>query len=442
MLPSRLLRSALRATLALALVACGSPVPTPDAAASDAATPIDLGGIDGGVDAASLPIDAGADVGRDAATVDVGLDATGGDADGDGFDAVTELACATDPASATSHPDPTVLLGTGTVADPYRICFAEHLALLAALVDVVSANARVGRDLDLTGITLPHIGHAATPYAAVFDGAGHTLSHLTSGSAATAGTPMFESLGTTGVIRDLTVSSAVSFGGSVLVGTNLGLVERVTVDGMVSGVSFMGIVVNDNSGTVTDCVARGSLVGSNHVGGLAGSSHAGVIRRSSSTARVMGMNRVGGLLGSMFAGSVEQCWASGAVSGTGVDQGGLVGSLFTGMVTDSYALGDVTGSTAGGVGGLVGTGPGNLVARVYARGHVTGTTTGAVIGNTMSLSPSACFFDSSTGAADAACVGRTPAEMMLAASFPGFDFTTPIWVIDASIRSSPVLHWE
>ncbi|MGE0784109.1 MAG: GLUG motif-containing protein [Sandaracinaceae bacterium] len=411
-----------------------------------------------GLDAGTRPRDAGPDasLGRDGGGTDASAsdafvpdassaaDAGMLDEDGDGVDSTTEVACGTDPTDSASHPDPEVLLGAGTDADPYRLCFGRHLALFAALANASSSSARLGRDIDVTDIDVPALGPVGDPFVAVLDGAGHAISNLHVGATGAGRMGLIENLAEGGVVRDLTFTDAVAIEGPVVVGTSAGLLERVTVHATtVSSGSHIGILVGSNGGEVIECASHGSIEAGNHVGGLVGA-NSGTIRRSASTAAVRANNRVGGLVGSQFS-LIEECWASGMVDGTGMDAGGLVGTAFSGSIVDSYALGDVTQSqVAGRAGGLVGgTSADVVIERVYARGRVTGGVSAGVVGDSLATSPpTACFFDASTGGSDALCTGLTPAQMTMASSFVGFDFVTPIWVLAPAMRSSPVLAWE
>lgn len=435
-------RRALVVLLCLGAAACDAPGATPidaatdvpDTAAHDAAS-ADAPSEDGGVVADAATTDAA----RDAApSGDAGSDA--GDADGDGFDGAVEIACGTDPADGASRPDPAVLRGAGTESDPYRLCFGEHLVLFAALPNVSTAHARVARDLDVAGITVPSIGMTGTaagvPYAARFDGGGHALAHYTASMSG-----LFFGIAATGEVLDLELTDASSAYGSILTATNHGLVSGVVVEGTITTGGHTGLLVGDSDGTIRDSRSAGAVTAGNHVGGIVGANQ-GTILRCSSTASVSGVNRVGGLVGSQMAGSIAESWASGTVVGTGLNHGGLVGTAFAGTITDSFALGDVTGVQ--GVGGLVGQSEAPLVlARVYARGHVSGTMSGAVVGISNATTPaSGCYFDTSTASSDASCTGLTPSQMAMQASFVALDFATPVWRMDPAIRPSPSLHWE
>jgi hypothetical protein len=426
----------------LAASGCDDPSMMPDTATPDAPsldTPsLDTG--DAGEPTDDAPFDVG-DVLRDAPP-----DApTISDTDMDGIDDAIETACGTDPSDDASLPDSAVLRGEGTSGDPYRLCFGAHLALFAALGDVSSAHARLGRDLDMTGVTAPSIGTSVAAYVGTFDGDGHAIENLVGDL------PLFFIVGEGAEIRDLHISVAGPVPGSPLVANNAGRIAEVHVEANLVGNDHRGLLADFHNlgGVIEDCTTRGSVTGIAHMGGLVGQS-SGTIRRSSSTADVAARNRAGGLVGTLTTGGlVQECWASGTVTASeaGMDQGGLVGTAFGGTITDSYAVGDVTAATTAGAGGLVGgASTGVVIARSYALGEVTGSVRGAVIGHVvgepLTTAPVACFFDVSRGVPDPLCVGLTTSQLTMAASFPMFDFTTPVWAMDPAIRSTPSLHWE
>ena len=429
--------------LALATSACQTPMATPDTPLVDAPA-IDVGERDAPTPTEDAPVDASRDAPVDAAVFDGGPDG-GGDGDMDGFDAATEIACGTDPSDRDSVPDPALLVGAGTALDPYLLCFGAHLALFAALGDVSSAHARLGRDLDMTAVTVPSIGTSLAPYIGTLDGGGHAIENLAGD------VPLFFMVGEGGEVRALHVMvTGGAVPGSPLVTNNYGRIARVDIEAIMVGNDHRGILAdyNNTTGIIEDCASRGSVTGVAHMRGLVGQNQ-GIIRRSSSIADVTARNRAGGLVGTLSGGSVEACWAGGAVTAleAGMDQGGLVGTAFAGRVSDSYAVGDVSATTTSGAGGLIGgAGATFVLERSYALGSVSGSVRGAVIGHTMGVplttAPVACSFDASPGLPDPLCVGLTTAQLGTASSFPMFDFTTPVWVMDPAVRRTPSLSWE
>ncbi|MCX5756907.1 MAG: peptidase A26, partial [Candidatus Hydrogenedentes bacterium] len=201
------------------------------------------------------------------------------------------------------------------------------------------------------GIGFAPIGNDSTPFTGTFDGQGHVISGLT-----------INRLGEAGLfgMMDGQVKNVGLQGGSVtgseyvggLVGENRGTVTQCYATGAVSG-RYVGGLVGENGGTVTQCYATGTVTGSGDaVGGLVGNNHIGTVTQCYATGTVTGSVDVGGLVGrSTNAGAqLTACYATGAVSGSD-DVGGLVGHNDD-IVRQCYATGAVSGSDD--VGGLVG----------------------------------------------------------------------------------------
>ena len=247
-------------------------------------------------------------------------------------------------------------------------------------------------------------------------------------------------------IRNVTLTNA-RITGSLLVGGLAGyalnntLIEHVAVNGVVTGIRYVGGVAgaltgstvsfatadvrvtgnadiggtigSANESRINGAGAEGTVSGESTVGGLIGSQHnAKMLSNSHAAASVTGTRFVGGLIGGSFntLEAVARSYATGAVNGTenvggligffsgfssigesyavGKVQanpgsnavGGLVGSLaLNGRIVKSFAHGDVTGGTA--VGGLLGRNTG-IVQESYASGSVTGiSATGGLVGD-------------------------------------------------------------
>jgi filamentous hemagglutinin family protein len=149
----------------------------------------------------------------------------------------------------------------------------------------------------------------------------------------------------------------------------------------VTGKDYVGGLVGDNYGTVSNSYATGKVTGSDYVGGLVGYSY-GSISNSYATGSVTGTgDNVGGLAGLLHhLGTISNSYAEGSVTGTGDNVGGLVGSNWSGgTIRNSYATGRVEGVSY--VGGLVGDNHGTI-EKSYAGGGVTGSSyVGGLVGN-------------------------------------------------------------
>jgi predicted outer membrane repeat protein len=344
-----------------------------------------------------------------------------------------------------------LLTGAGTQDNPYLIYTAEELFSIFPseldkdfkLMADIDLSHYVGTELDIIGIT--------SPFTGVFDGNGKKITNLNN----TNGLFMYVS----GSIKDLGLidshidrergssvgslvdnlqggtitncyatgsvmgtGSYVSAGG--LVGENRGTIINCYVIGSITGNGWnVGGLVGENLGTISNCHAKGSVTGKDRVGGLIGDNNTGTITNCYSSASVSGRHYVGGLVGGSN-GNISTSYSTGMVSGTYDYIGGLVGDIWSGSITECYSTGTVIGNRN--VGGLVG------------NNHF-----GKVID---------CFWDTQTsGQSISACgTGKTTAEMQTASTFleVGWDFidetangTEDIWRIREG-RDYPRLWWE
>lgn len=199
------------------------------------------------------------------------------------------------------------LAGSGTAADPYLLDSPDDLGKVA---HEPSAHFRLTADLDLSTQDAARIG-GSEPFTGELDGAGHTVTGLTSTRGGLVGV-------NAGTIHDLAVvdadvSTATARAG-ILADTNNGTVERVYTTGLVTADSRAGGIVGDN---------------------------AGVLRDAYSTARVQSAGtEAGGIVGVALAGSTtERVYATGAVGASTRNTGGVAGYGYTGTVLrNSVAL--------------------------------------------------------------------------------------------------------
>jgi len=153
-------------------------------------------------------------------------------------------------------------------------------------------------------------------------------------------------------------------GGDVI--ENLGLVNAQLI-----GRVYVGGLVGNNRGAVSNSYCTGSVTGNHHfVGGLAGGNDwGGTVTNSYSAGSVTGDGEyVGGLVGGN-GGSVSNSYSTASVMGSSHSIGGLTGSNW-GTVTNSYSIGSVTGN--GNVGGLVGWNHVGTISNSYSTGSVSG----------------------------------------------------------------------
>jgi hypothetical protein len=329
--------------------------------------------------------------------------------------------------------------GSGTAQDPYRIATAADLIALGETPADYYEHFILTADIDLDP-NLPgrkvfdkaviasdndpgKYGFQGLPFRGVFDGNGHTISHLT-----------MKGKDYLGLFGQLDWKASVS---------NLGL-EAVEV----SGADRVGGLVGYNSwsGSITASYSTGTVSGTGEtssVGGLVGENR-GSITTSYSTGAVSGRVYVGGLVGSN-GGSITMSYSSGSVSGTGWWRGfvgGLVGENW-GSIATSYSTGSVSGSQS--VGGLVGSNSGSIAA-CYSTGSVSGysSNVGGLVGYGSPGGVSACVWDTETSGHSGSVggVGLTTSEMMAPEILGLNGFANdPKWVLEAG-RDYPRLAWQ
>jgi hypothetical protein len=242
-------------------------------------------------------------------------------------------------------------------------------------------------------------GFVGTPFTGIFNGDGHTISHLT-----------------------------------IMGGSYLGL-----FGGLHYGAEIKNLGVVD-----VNITASG-----NYVGGLVGLNYGGTVIQCHASGMVRGFINVGGLIGHELGGSVTRCHSAGAVTGD-MGIGGLIGWGFSGSVAHSYSTGAVSGRQS--VGGLAGTNSGT-VNHCYSTGAVisTGQDVGGLVGSGGGAA-TGCFWDTKTSgqAESAGGTGKTTAEMQTATTFleAGWDFvgetangTEDIWWILEG-QDYPKLWWQ
>jgi len=209
--------------------------------------------------------------------------------------------------------------GSGTNANPYEISSLAQLARLATLVNTgnVDYNDKYYEltcDIDLSNSAewnngkgwIP-IGSAFNAFSGHFDGKKHKVSNL--------------------YINDNTLTHAGLFG------LILGTVRNLGVDCDITGGSFVGGVVGNTFGSVTNCYSTGVIRGNYYVGGIAGylNYNNSSVVNCYTTAEVSGSGYyVGGLVGVVYGGSIINCYATGTVICNNYYVGGLAGTVENG----------------------------------------------------------------------------------------------------------------
>ena len=189
------------------------------------------------------------------------------------------------------------------------------------------------------------------PYLSIFEGNGHTISHLfidtdTAVFSGLFGYTFLASIRNLGLIDvDVDVGSTGLVAG--LVAFNAGEIRTSYVTGQVSGKDNVGSLVGINHfiGEVRGCYATSRVTGEDDVGGLVGDNR-GILAASYATGQVSGVTEAGGLVGfNQPDGEIQASYATGPVSAAS-NAGGLVG-FNDGTVTDSYWDTSTSGHTTG-----------------------------------------------------------------------------------------------
>ena len=372
--------------------------------------------------------------------------------------------------------------GSGTAQDPYQIATAADLIALGETPADYDKHFLLTADIDLDPNRPGRkvfdnaviAGTGKTPFTGVFDGNGHTISHLTIVGTSSLG--LFGQLGwnfqrqssgePTCTVTNLAVEDVNIVGSGSSAGTLAAYIEWATVShsrstGTVSGESPVGGLVGYNTYSVIDCHSGCTVTGSSDVGGLVGNNN-GSVTDCYSTGTVNGGAAVGGLVG-RHRGSITQSYSTGAVSGKNA-VGGLVGRNGIvaidiparlhepGDIDRSYSTAAVKGETY--VGGLVGDDRYGSVRQCYSAGAVSGSAqVGGLIGGlAWSLDVTASFWDVETSGLTVSSggQGKTTAQMQAAKTFldSGWDFAGETkngaediwWILEG--QEHPRLAWE
>ena len=237
----------------------------------------------------------------------------------------------------------------------------EELQKFASEVD--SGNTFKGwtitltADIDATGIEWNPIGEfvKATEYdafAGTFDGCGHTVKIKASGAE----------------------NSGIGF-----IAVNEGTVKNLTVEGSVSGKSYVGGVVGYNIGTISCCTNKAEVTAmSMTVGGITSYLKGGAkVEKSANLGEVNGNGTTyaGGIVGWAIANTlISECYNDGEISATKGCAGGIAGYSMGCSTSDCYNVGSVVlQASTGSIGGITGWFTGTVeLKNCYSSGILSG----------------------------------------------------------------------
>lgn len=308
--------------------------------------------------------------------------------------------------------------GDGTAVSPYQIASAEQLVTLGSDPNLWDKHFALTRDLDMTSVepdTIRPIGNSeGHPFAGVFDGRGHVISHLRIVRPHATYLGLFGQVGRrfaepsehgAGHIRNLRLTDIHIQGDDAVGGLagalGSGRIRNCSVTGAIAGDDTVGGLVGWADGVIDSCSTTVQVYGTKTVGGLVADVGLGrTVLCCSTSGRVHGERRIGGLVGicsgtlmvhgmDEFSSPAEQirvsrivqCRSDCSVRGTEA-VGGLIGFAYgLGEIQDCYALGPVAGPAN--VGGLVGLRTGRGLVRCFSAGRVKGDeAVGGLIGKT------------------------------------------------------------
>jgi hypothetical protein len=347
---------------------------------------------------------------------------------------------------------------------------------LADLEDVsndLAGNYALGKDIDASatsdGSYVP-IGSAA-PFTGQFDGQGHAINSLLfqgvdegDSNSQPFALGLFGTLGTSAVVRDLSVDGRTSISSTDFISSAVG------AEGILAAYNYGTVLRVDASGSIDNiggAISSNIFFDNSQAGGLVGVNH-GTIERSSSSVNLRTGGTLGGLVGEND-GLIAQSYASGPVQGLELDvgpggsgafteasPGGLVGTN-NGAISQSYVTsavsnpcvnqscsaaalvytnnGTITQSFVSGTGpgpsgftaayGIAVSNNGTIANDVYWNKDTTDTTSGV-----------------GSGTGVPASNGLTASQMSTPSSFTGYDFSANgIWAMPAG-ATHPVLRWQ
>lgn len=261
------------------------------------------------------------------------------------------------------------LTGTPAAVQWVDIETVNDLLALAKATDaeILGRNYRLKADLDLKDTPFGGIGSTIQPFTGMFDGQGHTISHVTINA------PEGENVGFFNVIKGATIRD--------LKLVDVKITGKTNVGGL-AGSAQVQLDSNDLSKNVANliggCSVSGTVTGTKNVGGLVGLNEgktdpktlfsiASAVDKCAASVTVNGKEMTGGLVG-RNGGTITKSSSGGTVKGT-TTTGGLVGDS-SGDIYDSHTSCSVAGSSH--TGGFVGFSEG-AVKNCYSIGGVSGT---------------------------------------------------------------------
>lgn len=251
--------------------------------------------------------------------------------------------------------------GSGKADDPYQIKTIEDMTLLADFIEASSMDYdgyffRLMNNLDYTDATFKPIAIGSATFQGDFDGNGKTVSNFTY------------------VDENTKTGKYVGFFGTL--GAN-GSIHDLTLEGSITGHSYVGGFVGKLYGTISGCVNRSTVTASksSRVGGFVAEAFAGssvIDSHNEGTVDNPSSNYTGGIIAKMNAGAlVDNCYNTGTLTAKSGYIGGIA-AYCEGTIRNSRNEADITGSSS--IGGIAGsTAKSDTIVNCYNTGNLTGT---------------------------------------------------------------------
>ena len=247
--------------------------------------------------------------------------------------------------------------GTGKKDDPYIIPNAAELAFFSQSVQTDYYEGKyvsLTADIDLNDKPWTPIGNNGNSFVGVFDGNGHTVSHVNVNLSNTKEVGLFGKTGNFGAadggsinnltVRDSTITGTECEDVGAVAGYAHIVINCQSINSVVTGTMYVGGVCGQVSGSISRCYNTGSVTGAGTkaeqpVGGVGGLVEYRTTSDCINTGKVTAAainTRVGGVFGGLKKLSGSYCMNAGKVLG-GSAAGEVVGALTEGAtITDFY----------------------------------------------------------------------------------------------------------
>ena len=262
--------------------------------------------------------------------------------------------------------------GVYLVSSPDELMWVDKNAKMtdsAKLLADITINEDVsGSDATSQKYKWTPLGTDSSKYTGTFDGNGHTISGLYINSTA-ANTGMFGRIGSSAVVKNLTLADSVIRSTKNYTGAITGYIDDAASvtnchtknSVQITAAKYTGGITGyqDDTSTLTRCSNAAEVTGANNVGGISGynwSKSSASLTDSYNRGSVSGSNLVGGICAQIYiGGTVSDVYNLGTVQATGTagtpTAGGITGVFRWGTIKSAYNAGIVKATAKGGVAG-------------------------------------------------------------------------------------------